>query len=51
MTQEAIAADPILNEIVRKTLERLTPDQIILFGSRARGEARLDSDYDNAGGI
>ncbi len=38
--------DPILSEIVRRLVEALRPDRIYLFGSRARGEARPDSDYD-----
>lgn len=38
--------DPILKEIVRRIREAIDPDKIILFGSRARGDARPDSDYD-----
>jgi uncharacterized protein len=38
--------DPILDEIVRRIVEVADPDRIILFGSRARGDARPDSDYD-----
>jgi uncharacterized protein len=47
---ESPAADPILlrfrtavNEIYGKRIER-----VVLYGSRARGEARPDSDYDIA---
>ena len=36
----------MLNEIVRRVVEVADPDRIILFGSRARGDARPDSDYD-----
>jgi uncharacterized protein len=36
----------VLAEIVRRVLTVTDPDKIILFGSRARGEARPDSDYD-----
>lgn len=36
----------VLNQIIEKILEVITPDKIILFGSRARGDARPDSDYD-----
>lgn len=36
----------IINNIVNAILEVITPDKIILFGSRARGDARPDSDYD-----
>ena len=44
------AADPIL-ERFRATLDELYGDRIervVLFGSRARGESRVDSDYDVA---
>lgn len=37
--------DPHLNRLVH-LLRRYDPDRIILFGSRARGEADLHSDYD-----
>lgn len=42
--------DPILREI-RSRLERLYGDRlkrVVLFGSRARGDAHPDSDYDVA---
>lgn len=35
-----------IDEMVRRIAERFDPDQIILFGSRARGTARHDSDVD-----
>jgi uncharacterized protein len=38
--------DAMLNEIVRRLVETLQPERIYLFGSRARREARPDSDYD-----
>ncbi|WP_447972361.1 nucleotidyltransferase domain-containing protein [Nitrospira sp. Kam-Ns4a] len=38
--------DPILAEIVRRLVEACRPERIYLFGSRARGEAGPDSDYD-----
>ena len=38
-------ADPALDELVR-SLQDYEPEQIILFGSRARGEADEYSDYD-----
>jgi predicted nucleotidyltransferase len=42
---EVVAADPHLDRIVR-LLQGYEPEQIILFGSRARGEADEHSDYD-----
>lgn len=38
--------DQKLEEIINKVLQVLIPDKIILFGSRARGNAKSDSDYD-----
>ena len=42
----AAEKDPILAEIVRRLVEALQPERIYLFGSRARGDAGADSDYD-----
>jgi uncharacterized protein len=39
-------SDKKLSEIINKILEVIIPDKIILFGSRARGDNRPDSDYD-----
>lgn len=39
-------AEPALQEMVRRLKERLRPERIYLFGSRARGDASADSDYD-----
>lgn len=36
----------LLNAIVERILRTEHPDKIILFGSRARGDARPGSDYD-----
>ena len=36
----------LLDEIVRRVVETAQPDQIILFGSAARGEMANDSDAD-----
>lgn len=36
----------LLPEIIRRIVAAIDPDRIILFGSRARGEAGLESDYD-----
>lgn len=38
--------DDCLAEIVRRLVEALSPERIYLFGSRARGEAAEESDYD-----
>ena len=43
---EAMTETEVLDEIVRRIVEVADPDKVILFGSRARGEAREDSDYD-----
>jgi uncharacterized protein len=36
----------IFDEIVRRILSICSPEQVYLFGSHARGEARSDSDID-----
>jgi uncharacterized protein len=38
--------DPILKEIVERLNAEFHPEKVYLFGSRARGENNLDSDYD-----
>ncbi|MDP8240063.1 MAG: nucleotidyltransferase domain-containing protein [Candidatus Hatepunaea meridiana] len=38
--------DNLLTEIVQKITAHIDPAKIILFGSRARGNYRPDSDYD-----
>lgn len=38
--------DDLLAEIVRRLVTDLRPERVYLFGSRARGEADPDSDYD-----
>jgi predicted nucleotidyltransferase len=45
---EALAAldDPALERLVRHVVEVLAPLEVWLFGSRAEGRARPDSDYD-----
>jgi predicted nucleotidyltransferase len=37
---------PTLDRIVKRLVTRFKPDQIILFGSHARGSADADSDID-----
>ncbi len=42
----AQVSDALLDRMVEKIVEEVDPDQIILFGSRARGDARAGSDVD-----
>ena len=37
---------PLVAEMVRRLVTELRPERIYLFGSRARGDAHPDSDYD-----
>ena len=50
MTEKGASAPPVtpdlLQEIVRRILRAGSPQKIVLFGSRARGDARPDSDID-----
>jgi predicted nucleotidyltransferase len=39
-------SEAALREVVRRLVAELDPDRIILFGSRARGDHRPDSDLD-----
>ena len=39
-------SDSLLPEIVRRLVGALSPERIYLFGSRARGDASDQSDYD-----
>ena len=41
-----MSPDPFLAEIIDRILQVTDPDRIVLFGSRARGDARPDSDFD-----
>ena len=43
---QVIVDETVLQEMVRRLVEAIDPDRIILFGSRARGDARPDSDVD-----
>ena len=38
--------DDLLDRMVRAIVAEVDPEQVILFGSRARGDAREDSDVD-----
>lgn len=40
------AEEPVLDQAVRQLVAALHPERIYLFGSRARGDALDDSDYD-----
>ena len=44
--RQVLDDDPALREIVRRLAEAYHPLQIYLFGSKARGTAGPDSDYD-----
>ena len=41
-----ITIDEAIETMVQRIASRFCPEKIILFGSRARGDARLDSDID-----
>jgi uncharacterized protein len=41
-----LADDRILAELVRRLVKAFHPERIFLFGSKARGDASPDSDYD-----
>ena len=38
--------DPVLTEMLRRLIKTFQPELIYLFGSKARGDAGPDSDYD-----
>jgi len=41
-----IQLEPLVADIVQRIVATAQPEKIILFGSRARGEARPTSDFD-----
>lgn len=43
---KASTSDPVLAEIVNRLVAAFSPEAVYLFGSRARGDADADSDYD-----
>jgi uncharacterized protein len=43
---EVSMTEDVTQDIVRRIVERVQQEKIILFGSRARGDARSDSDFD-----
>ncbi len=46
LNKQMLAEDRVLAELVRRLVEAFHPEKIFLFGSKARGEAGPDSDYD-----
>lgn len=44
--QKRVLNEEILQEIIRRVVETVKPEKIILFGSAARGEMGPDSDLD-----
>lgn len=46
MAAPAKSPDRQLAAVVRRLVDALHPERIYLFGSRARGDARPESDYD-----
>jgi len=43
---KSLLADSVLAEIVHRLVEGYQPERVYLFGSKARGDAGPDSDYD-----
>ena len=41
-----VVTDEVIAEMVERIVSEVQPEQVYLFGSRARGEAREDSDVD-----
>ncbi len=39
-------SDDFVRDIIRRIVQTARPEKVILFGSRARGDARPDSDFD-----
>ncbi len=44
--RDLLERDPVLRRIVEVIVKEIDPNRIILFGSRARGDYKEDSDYD-----
>ena len=42
----ALVSDPVLNELLSRLVASFQPERVYLFGSKARGDAGPDSDYD-----
>src|SRR5258708_2994474 len=46
MIQKVVRHDEVVDEVAARIAEAVRPWRIVLFGSRARGDSREDSDYD-----
>ncbi len=46
MVQTGTVKDPVVERVVQLIVEKIHPRQVFLFGSRAKGDARPDSDID-----
>src|SRR5258708_5574340 len=46
MIQKVVRHDEVVDEVAARIAEAVLPWRIVLFGSRARGDSREDSDYD-----
>lgn len=46
--QKKILEDSLISKIVPLIIRKINPEQIIIFGSRARGDFEQQSDYDIA---
>lgn len=46
MSDIAVEDETLLRDVVQRLVELFQPERIYLFGSRARGDWREDSDYD-----
>ena len=46
MRRKRLPVQPIIRRMVRRLAKQFDPEQIILFGSHARGDAGPDSDID-----
>ena len=42
----SLSRDDLIREIIHRIVNTTHPEKVILFGSRARGDARPTSDYD-----